>query len=206
MRVSCFGYDSNSHAYRVFSKDSSCVKTTCDAVFDETNGSQMEQYDLDDVDDEEVPCDALRTMAIGDVRPLEVNEDQPSSNEATPPTQENDQDQENEQYKDGDQDQDVGNDQGGVEKDEEDGDQEESRSSPPPHPRVRQTIQHDHPVNNILGYIKKGVTTRCCVVNFYEHYSFISSFEPFKVEDELRDLNWVVAMQEELNNLKRNQV
>jgi hypothetical protein len=33
------GYDSNSCAYRVFNKDSGCVKTACDAVFDETNGS-----------------------------------------------------------------------------------------------------------------------------------------------------------------------
>jgi hypothetical protein len=33
------GYDSNSRAYHVFNKDSDCVKTTCDAVFDETNGS-----------------------------------------------------------------------------------------------------------------------------------------------------------------------
>jgi hypothetical protein len=97
----------------------------------------------------------LRTMAIGDVRPQEVNEDQPSSNEAAPPTQAN---EENEQDKDGDQDQDVGNDQG-VEQDEEEDDQEESRSSPPPHPRVRQTIQCDHPINNILRDIKKGVTT-----------------------------------------------
>jgi hypothetical protein len=30
--------------------------------------------------------------------------------------------------------------------------------------------------------------------------------EPFKVEDTLCDLDWVVAMQEELNNFKRNQV
>jgi hypothetical protein len=30
--------------------------------------------------------------------------------------------------------------------------------------------------------------------------------EPFKVEDALRDLDWVVAMQEELNNFKRNEV
>jgi hypothetical protein len=29
---------------------------------------------------------------------------------------------------------------------------------------------------------------------------------PFKVEDALCDLNWVVAMQEELNNFKRNEV
>jgi hypothetical protein len=44
----------------VFSKkDSGCVETTCDAVFNETNGSQVEQYDLDIVDDEEAPCEAL---------------------------------------------------------------------------------------------------------------------------------------------------
>jgi hypothetical protein len=80
------GNDSNSHAYHVFNKDSSCVKTMCDAVSDETNNSQVEQYDLDDIDDEKAPCDALRTMAISDVRPQEANEDQPSSNEAAPPT------------------------------------------------------------------------------------------------------------------------
>jgi hypothetical protein len=63
------GYDSNSHAYRIFNKDSSCVETTCDMMFDETNGSQVEQYDLVVVDDEEAPCEALQRMAIGEVRP-----------------------------------------------------------------------------------------------------------------------------------------
>jgi transposase InsO family protein len=62
------GYDSNSRVYRVFNKDSGCVETTCDAVFDETN-SQKEQVDLDLVDDEEAPCDALQRIVIGDVRP-----------------------------------------------------------------------------------------------------------------------------------------
>jgi hypothetical protein len=181
------GCDSNSHAYHVFNKDFSCVETTCDAVFDETNGYQVEQYDLDDVDDEEAPCDALRTMAISNVRPQEVNEDQPSSNEVAPPTQANDQDLEAQQNEVDDQDHDVGNDQGGVEQDEDEDDQEDSRSSPPPHPRVRQTVQRDHPVNNILGDIKKGVTTRSRVANFCEHYSFVSSFKPFTVEDALRD-------------------
>jgi hypothetical protein len=80
------GYDSNSRAYRAFNKDSGCVEIMCDTVFDETNDSQVEQYDLDDVDDEEATCDALRNMAIGDVRPQEANKDQSSSNEATPPT------------------------------------------------------------------------------------------------------------------------
>jgi hypothetical protein len=39
----------------------------CDAVFDETNCSEKEQVDLDLLDDEETPCDALQRMTIGDV-------------------------------------------------------------------------------------------------------------------------------------------
>jgi hypothetical protein len=71
---------------------------------------------------------------------------------------------------------------------------------------VLHNVQRDHPVDNILGDIEKGVTTRSHVANYCEYYSFVSSFEPFKVEDELRDPDWVVAMQEELNNFKRNEV
>jgi hypothetical protein len=62
------GYDSNSRAYRIFHVTTDCVETMCDAVFDEINGSQKEQVDLDLVDDEEAPCDALQRMVIGDVR------------------------------------------------------------------------------------------------------------------------------------------
>jgi hypothetical protein len=79
----------------------------------------------------------------------------------------------------------MGNEQGGVEQDEHEDDQENSRPSPPPHPRVRQTIQRDHPVNNILGASEKGVTTLSHVAIFHVHYSFVSSFEPFNVEDAL---------------------
>jgi hypothetical protein len=38
-------------------------------VFDETNGSQVEQVDLNELDDEEAPCVALRNMSIGNVYP-----------------------------------------------------------------------------------------------------------------------------------------
>jgi hypothetical protein len=77
------GYDSNSRAYRVFNMTTSCVETTCDAVFDETNCSQKEQVDLDLVDDEETPCDALQRMAIGNVRPQDPNDQsqEPSPND-----------------------------------------------------------------------------------------------------------------------------
>jgi hypothetical protein len=37
----------------------------------------------------------------------------------------------------------------------------------PPHPRVHQIVQRDHPVDNILVDIKKGVTTRSCVAIFF---------------------------------------
>jgi hypothetical protein len=71
---------------------------------------------------------------------------------------------------------------------------------------VCHTIQRDHSADNILEDIKKGVTTRSLIANFCEHYSFVSSLESFKVEDALCDPDWVVAMQEELNNFKRNEI
>jgi hypothetical protein len=61
-------------------------------------------------------------------------------------------------------------------------------------------------VDQILGDISKGVTTRSCLAIFCEHYSFVSSIEPFRVEEALQDPNWVLTVQEELNNFKRNEV
>ena len=65
-------------------------------MFDETNGSQVEHVDLDEIGNEEAPCIALRNMSIGDVCPKESEEppnaqDQPSSSmQASPPTQNED--------------------------------------------------------------------------------------------------------------------
>jgi hypothetical protein len=145
------GYDSNSRAYRVFNVTTSCVETMCDAVFDETNGSQKEQVDLDLVDDEEVPCDALQRMSIGNVRPQDLS-NQPqeiSPNDTTPPVQGLDQHNHEEDVEPNDQGQEESNDQGGY---EDDGDKGEAS----PHPRVRQNVQRDHTVDNILGDIEKG--------------------------------------------------
>jgi hypothetical protein len=82
------GYNLNTKAYRVFNKSSGLVEVSSDVVFDETNGSPREQVDLDDIDEDDVPTAAMRTMAIGDVRPQEQHEqDQPSSTMVRPPTQ-----------------------------------------------------------------------------------------------------------------------
>ncbi len=72
--------------------------------------------------------------------------------------------------------------------------EEEAPQAPPT--QVRATIQRNHPVDQILGDISKGVTTRSRLVNFCEHYSFVSSIEPFRVEETLLDPDWVLAMQE----------
>jgi hypothetical protein len=45
-----------------------------------------------------------------------------------------------------------------IEQDEQD--DQIQRHSLVPHPRVHQGIQRDHPVDNILGSIRRGVTTR----------------------------------------------
>jgi transposase InsO family protein len=61
------GYESNTKVYRVFNKSSGLVEVSSDVVFDETDDSPREQVDLDDIDEDEVPTIAMRTMAIGDV-------------------------------------------------------------------------------------------------------------------------------------------
>jgi hypothetical protein len=178
------GYDSNTRAYRVFNKSTGLVEVSCDIVFDETNVSQVEQVDLDELDDEEAPCVALRNMSIGDMCPKESEEptqaqDQLlSSMQASPPTQDEDQAQDDENEDQEEPPQEEDNDQ---ERDEVDQDKEDDQGPRPPHPRVHQAIQRDHPVNSILGDIHKGVTTRSRVAHFCEHYSFVSSIEPYRV-------------------------
>jgi hypothetical protein len=95
-------------------------------------------------------------------------------------------------------------DQGGAQEEQVMEEDDEAPLAPPT--QVRATIQRNHPVDQILGDISKGVTTRSRLANFCEHYSFGSSIEPFRVEEVLQDPDWVLAMQEELNNFKRNEV
>ena len=67
-------------------------------------------------------------------------------------------------------------------------------------------IARDHPLDTIIGDISKGVQTRSRLALFCEHFSFVSSIEPKKIDEAFKDVDWVNSMHEELNNFTRNQV
>ena len=70
--------------------------------------------------------------------------------------------------------------------------------------RVRARVAKDHPVEQIYNDIQTGRITRSKtrLANFCEHYSFISSIEPMKVEEALEDPDWINDMHEDLHTLR----
>ena len=67
-------------------------------------------------------------------------------------------------------------------------------------------IARDHPLDTIIGDISRGVQTRSRLASFCEHFSSVSSIELKKIDEALKDVDWVNAMHEGLNNFTRNQV
>jgi hypothetical protein len=126
-------------------------------TFDESNGSQGEQV-VDVVGTEEPSSKAIKKLATGEVKPQEqVDQDEddglmfhgPSSStyqtiwaNEEPSTSNQDQPQ--------------------VEQEVEPIQHED----PIPHPRIHQSIQKEHPVDNIFGSISKRVTTRSRLATF----------------------------------------
>ena len=63
-----------------------------------------------------------------------------------------------------------------------------------------------HPFELIIGDAGDGVKTRSATQNACLYSNFLSQEEPKKVEEALQDADWVLAMQEELNQFERNKV
>jgi hypothetical protein len=180
-------------------------------TFDESNGSEVEQVDELCVGKDVLAEKAIKKIAIGEVKPQEEDDEdceieEPTSTlpAANPGVS-------------GEKSGDSGFPRNSGESSENSGPAAGAQSSQEneeliqqevldPHPRVRQSVQRDHPIDNILGSIHRGVTTRSRLANFCEHYSFVSMLEPLRVEETLDDADWVMAMQEELNNFTRNEV
>jgi hypothetical protein len=75
----CFllDYSPNSKAYRVYNQSLGLVEETSDVEFDETNNSQEEQENLDDVGNERLRI-AMKNMTIDDVKPKDEDDNDPS--------------------------------------------------------------------------------------------------------------------------------
>jgi len=61
-------------------------------------------------------------------------------------------------------------------------------------------------LDNVIGQVHKGVSTRRTLNQFCEHMAFVSQTEPKTIADALEDNNWITAMHEELNQFARNEV
>ena len=62
-------------------------------------------------------------------------------------------------------------------------------------------------LDNVIGQVEKGVSTRRSMNHFCEHMVFVSRVEPKTVTEEaLEDNNWINAMHEELNQFARNEI
>jgi hypothetical protein len=180
------GYSTISKAYRVWNLTNGTLEEVHDVEFDETQGSQNEVQNLDDVRGDQL-ANAMRNLDIGDVRPRQADDDddihvinqsvQIDTNQASSSgTHDEVQDQ---------------------------GQASGSNQLPILQPT---SIVRDHPLDQIIGGIQSGIQTRSRLASFCEHYSFVSLEEPKKIEDALKDSDWVNAMHEELNNFSRNQV
>ncbi|KAK1645846.1 hypothetical protein QYE76_063651 [Lolium multiflorum] len=69
------GYAENSHAYRYYNRSSGTIEVSCDVVFLEDNGSQVEQVVPCVAGNDDDPSSAIKHMGIGHIRPMEVHND-----------------------------------------------------------------------------------------------------------------------------------
>jgi hypothetical protein len=193
------GYSTTSKAYRVWNLASGTLEEIHDVEFDETKGSQDENENLKDVRGIQL-SNTIKNMDVGELRPRQVNDEEDdqvqvlsNSNVQVDTNQAN-----SSGSHDNEQDQQVAstssqpNDQASA-----------SNQVPILQPT---NIARDHPLNTIIGDISRGVQTRSRLASFCEYFSFVSFIEPKKIEEALRDADWVNAMHEELDNFTRNQV
>jgi hypothetical protein len=69
------GYASNAHGYRVFNNATGLVEIAVDVNFDESNGSQG-HISSDIVGNEIPPCEAIKKLTIGEMKPQEKDDDE----------------------------------------------------------------------------------------------------------------------------------
>jgi hypothetical protein len=166
------GYSTTSKAYRVWNLASGTLEEVHDVEFDETNGSQEEDENLDDVRGTQL-IKAMKNMDVGDIRPREVIEveddkDQVLSNSNVQASGSHDQSQTSSSSQEQDQQQVASA-----------SSQPSDQSNASNQVQVLQptNVARDHPLNTIIGDISRGVQIRSRLALFCEHFSFMSSID-----------------------------
>jgi transposase InsO family protein len=183
------GYSTTSKAYRVWNNASGLVEEVHDVQFDETNGSQDEEDNIDDVSGPQL-VEAMKNMDIGDIRARQVIDVDDKDQVLTSPIKQSSGSLMQDHHTSSPQD-DKSNDQPSS--------SNQNEVLQPTH------IARNHPLDKIIGDIRSGVQTRSMAM-ICEHASFVSMKEPKKIDEALKDADWIMAMQDELNNFTRNDV
>ncbi|KAK1629743.1 hypothetical protein QYE76_004058 [Lolium multiflorum] len=173
------GYAENSHAYRYYNRSTGTIEVSCDVVFLEDNGSQVEQVVPCVAGNDDDPSSAIKHMGIGHIRPMEVhNDDQDDGVEVSSSPQ-------------------VSLAQLKLNH------QVQPKMYPPlkmSHiPKNKKKVLN--PPSKIMMMIKKYLQ-----LMFKLKLYLMINFEPLKVHEALVDPDWVIAMQEELECFTRNEV
>ena len=175
------------------------VEETFDVEFDENNGSHGASDNLDDVGGEPLR-DAIKNMPVGDIKPKEDDDDvrviDALSSSHVPQDEDKD-------VRDAHEDTQVTHEQAVA----------QAQDVDAPHATLqvaaRRTshLLQDHSQDLIIGSPSRCVTTCSKHALFIKHHAFVSlEDEPKIIEEAPCDTDWIIAMQEELNNFSRNQV
>src|ERR1041385_1156870 len=207
------GYGSNSHTYRVYNSHFGKVMETVNVWFDETNGSQKEHspHDLDEPPLDEV----IRSMAIGEIRPVEANQRQAVRNDDGPMFPHiargaGDQHPEANDEPDEEGQGNEGNAEAEGEADPEADADPEAEDEPEANDttlsRVRRRVDVDSILEDINQPGRPTTRSRTRLANFCGNFSFVSMLEPSKYDEAMKDPDWLLAMMEELHQFERNKV
>ena len=80
-----------------------------------------------------------------------------------------------------------------------------STKMPKEFPREWRT-EKDLSLDNIIGEISKGVSSRSRLKVLCKNMAFVSQVDRGNINEALRDELWLMAIHEELNHFKRNEV